>query len=494
MNQIKQLAGQTAVYGMGTIIPRVINFGFLTPFYVRTFATGEYGAITELYAYVVILNVIITFGMETGFFRYSQDRSRFKTVFTSATIIVTTLAILLVGGVMIFESAIAEIIDYSDRPEYIRWFSWIIALDCVVAMPFAKLRRQNRARHFSILKLLNVVLTIIFVLFFLKVWPNWYQNNPDNWFNSLYDPNLGVGYVFLANLIVSLIIFILVLPEFRSLGGKVDKKVFVDLLKFSTPLVVVGIAGSINEVADKIMLKFLYEGESAAMDVVGIYGGAFKLAIIMTLFVQMFKYAFEPFLFAQKEEDGIKIYAQIMDVFVAIGMLIFLFFSFYIDILAPWFFSKGKQEYLEAIPILPIILMANLFLGIYYSLSVWYKITDLTKYAAIMALGGSAITIILNAILIPRYSYVGSAWAHLICYTAMMVASYIWGRKVKPIPYNLKEIFIFIGSGTVIFILVSSFKENIGGAYYFVVTAILLAYLLFVNYRLGLYKLLFGKD
>jgi len=414
-------------------------------------------------------------------------------VFTTATMVVTTLALILVGGVLVFESNIAVLIRYEDNPEFIRWFSWIIALDCIAAMPFAKLRRQNRARHFSILKLLNVVVTISLVLFFLKLWPVLVEKNPDSWFNSFYNPELGVGYVFLANLIVSAIIFVLLLPEFKILGRKIDKQVLKQLIRFSAPLVIVGIAGSINEVADKIMLKFLLP-EETAMDVVGIYGAGFKLAIIMTLFVQMFKYAFEPFLFAQKGKENNNVYVQIMDVFVGIGMLIFLFFAFFLDFLAPIFFGKTHPEYLEAVPVVPIILMANLFLGIYYSLSVWYKVTDLTKYAAVIALSGSLITIIVNFILIPKYSYVGSSWAHLACYTTMMIMSYLWGRKVKPIPYNLRRILVFIGTGTALFFVGYYLKESMGGAYYYVVSGILLAYLLFVNQQLSLFKIFFGKD
>ncbi len=494
MNQIKQLAGQTAVYGMGTIVPRLMNFAFMMFYYLRIFEKEDFGAITELYAYVVILNVIITFGMETGFFRFSQDKSSFRSVYTTAFLIVSVLAALLVGILNLFLDEIATAIKYEDSKEFITWFSLIIALDCISAIPFAKLRRENRAKKFAILKLLNVIITIAIVSFFLSIWPVLVEKNPDNWFNSLYNPNLGVGYVFLTNLIASTVIFILLIPEYRLLGGPLSKKVFIDLIKYSAPLVIVGIAGSINEVADKILLKFWFKGDSEVMGQVGIYGANFRLAVLMTLFVQMFKYAFEPFLFAQrKDSDSKAIYVQIMDVFVAIGLVIFLICTFYLEPLQIVFFGNQGKNWEEGAGVVPIILMANLFLGIYYSLSVWYKLTDLTRYAAVMALGGSVITIVLNAILIPKFSYHGSAWAHMACYSAMMIASYLWGRKIMPIPYNVKRVLTYIGLALGLYLFNSQIANWIPDYKYLISTVLLIGFIVIINHQLKLFKLFFGR-
>ncbi len=495
MNQIKQLAGQTAVYGMGTIVPRLLNFAFLVPFYARTFESGGMGAITELYAYVVILNVIITLGMETGFFRFSQDKSQFRSVYTTAFLIVSILAILLIVFVRIFLNPIAAAIQYEDSKEFITWFSLIIALDSISAIPFAKLRRENRPRRFATLKLINVGITIALVFFCLKFWPAIVENNPETWFNSLYNPDLGVGYVFLSNLIASAIVFILLLPEYKLLGGPLSKKVFIDLLKYSLPLVIVGIAGSINDVADKILLKFWFTGKGVVMKELGIYGVNFRLAVLMTLFVQMFKYAFEPFLFAQKKGDKTNaMYVLVMDVFVAIGVIIFLLVTFYLDPLSKAYYGVQGKGYDEGLGVVPIILLANLFLGIYFSLSVWYKVTDLTRYAAVMALGGSVITIVLNAILIPKFSYMGSAWARLACYSAMMVASYFWGRKHMPIPYHVNRILIYLGLGVGLYFLNIQFGNWIPNYKYLISTLLLLAFLVFVNQQLKLFKLFFGRE
>lgn len=493
MNQVKQLAGQTVVYGMGTIVPRLINFALLTPYYARQFSTESFGAITELYAYVVILNVIITFGMETGFFRYAQDKERFRSVYTTAFLVVASIAVLLVGFVVIFRNALANTIEYQDHKEFLTWFSLIIALDAIAAIPFAKLRKENRARKFSRLKLINVFLTVGIVYFFLSIWPHWVDRNPDTWFNTLYNPELGVGYIFLTNLIASSIVFILLLPQLKTLGGPLNRKVLRDLLKYSAPLVVVGIAGSINEVADKIFLKFWTQGEGA-MDQVGIYGANYRLAVLMTLFVQMFKYAFEPFLFSRKKGQSNDIYVQVMDVFVALGVLIFLGITFLLDPIVSAYFGKGSNGYESGSSIVPIILMANLFLGIYFSLSVWYKLKDLTKYAAVMALGGSIITIVLNAVLIPRYGYMGSAWATLVCYATMMLTSYFWGQRVMPIPYHVKRILLYLFMGVSFYFINRALVGWIPGLRYVISGILFAVYFFIINQQLKLIHLFFSRN
>ena len=494
MNQIRQLAGQTAVYGMGTIVPKLLNFAFLTPYYVRVFAEGQMGAISELYAYVVILNVIVTFGMETGFFRYTQDKALFRSVYTTAFLVVAILSAILVSMVNIFVEPVAALIQYEDNPNFITWFSMIIALDAMAAIPFAKLRRENRARHFSVLKLLNVLLTIGLVVFFISLWPKLVENNPQSWLNQWYNPDLGVGYVFLANLIASSVIFLLLIPELKQLGGPMSKKVWVDLLQYSAPLVVVGIAGSINEVADKIMLKFLYAGNLEAMDQVGIYSANFRLAVIMTLFVQMFKYAFEPFLFSQRGKDSDKVYVQIMDIFIALGIGIYLATTLFVDILATPFFGNQGKSWTDGIGVVPVVMMANLVLGIDYSLSVWYKLTALTRYAAVMALVGSIITLGMNFILIPIFSYQGSAWAHLVTYATMMIISYLWGRKHMPIPYHVKRNLTYILAGGLTLLAYNYLRDLWPQGRIFMGLLILAVYGVIVEKQLHVFRLFFSRE
>ena len=448
MNKVQKFAGQTALYGLGSILPKLLNFAVLTPFYTRIFLKNEYGTVTELYAYVVMLMVIISFGMETGFFRFGQNKHQMRAVFTASFSFVAALAVVFVILVQLLLEPLAGLIQYDDKPEYIRWFSYIIAIDAIASIPFAKLRQQERALKFAVLKLLNVVVNIGLVFFFFIIWPRMWAANPGTALNRLYDPGMGVGYVFIANLITSVIVLLLLSAELKDLKGPLRAGIMRDLLKYSAPIVVIGIAGSINEVADKILLKFLFPDSYQAMDMVGIYGANYKIAVLMTLFIQMFRYAFEPFLFAQaKEKDAKQLYALILEIFFSLGLVIFLSVMFYMDIVKYYIDPK----FWEGLAIVPIVLLANLFLGVFYNLSVWYKINDLTRYGAWLALGGAAVTIILNALLIPVIGYMGSAWATLACYTLMMTASYLWGRKIYPVPYRIGKIFLNLAIALALF-------------------------------------------
>jgi len=433
---------------MGTIIPKVLNWAILTPFYTNVLGKEGYGSFTELYAYVVILNVIITFGMETGLFRFGHLSGKFKEVFTTSFLVVLVLSLLLVIGVNVFVEPLSQLIKYEDNQQYLVWFSLIIALDSVAAIPFAKLRHQQRPGKFARLKLANVGINISLVFVFLLIWPAIYAKNPDSVLCKFYNPDLGVGYAFLANLITSVIIFLLISGELKDLGRKLDKKIFIDLIRFSAPLVIVGIAGSINEVADKILLKFWSPEPGSSLEVVGIYGANYRVAVLMTLFVQMFRYAFEPFLFAQKsQEDAKVVYARIMEVFFGLGLLLFLGSLFYMDFVK---FFIGK-EFREGLGVVPIVLMANLFLGVFYNLSVWYKIKDLTRYGAILAVIGSVVTLSLNALLIPKMGYHGSAWATLACYTVMMVVSFLWGRRFYRVNYRIGKMLFHLVFALILF-------------------------------------------
>ncbi|MBT3242684.1 MAG: polysaccharide biosynthesis protein [Bacteroidetes bacterium] len=490
MKQIRQLAGQTAIYGAGTILPKFLNWIILTPFYTRIFVDqADYGSITELYAYVVILNVIVTFGMETGFFRFSQQNNSFRSVYTTAFLVVLVLATILVSGVNLFIKPLSELIRYEENWQYLSWFSIIVAVDCLAAIPFAKLRREERAKRFTILKLANISVNLLLIIFFLKLWPALYESHPDAWFTKWYDPELKVGYVFLANLITSISVLVLISGELRFLGGPLKKSILRDLLKYSAPLVIVGIAGAINEVADKIFLKFLLPESDSAMKEVGQYGASYRIAVIMTLFVQMFRYAFEPFLFARKKKDGTEIYSQIMNLFVGMGLALFLFTVFYLDIFKVFL----GPNYHEGLEVVPLILLANLFVGVFYNLSVWYKLSDLTRYGAVLAIGGSFVTIAANFILIPRIGYMGSAWATILCYFSMMLGSYLWGRKVMPIPYKIWDFLMMLLVALVMFAVHKWIDPGTDLIKYSINTVMLLSFLVLVNWRTGLMKIFFVR-
>lgn len=433
-NPIKRLAGETAIYGLGTIIPRLLNY-FLVPFYTRVFAQGEYGQITELYAWVAIFMVILTYGMETAFFRYAELENDPKKVFNTATSILLFTAAFFLAMIFIFLDGISESIQYEGHKEYILLLGIIVAIDAFTSLPFAFLRYQNKARRFSIIKIISVVVNVFLNLLFILFIPYIYHGNISGLW--LYSETDLIGFVFVANLLSTLVSLIMLYPELRTFRIKVDIVMLKKLLAYGMPILVIGIAGMINEVSDKILLKYFLPDRSTAEAQIGIYGANYKLAILMMLFIQMFRYAAEPFFFRESgKKDAKEIYSKVMTYFVIFTWSIFLGVTLYIEIFK---YFIGPAFWI-GLQIVPIILAAKLFLGVFYNLSVWYKLTNKTIYGAVIAIVGAIITITLNIVLIPKMGYMGSAWANLACYSSIMIISYLWGRKVYKVNYNLKKI------------------------------------------------------
>ncbi len=448
MNPLKQLAGQTAVYGIGTIVPRLMNYLLLTPFYTRVFGLGEYGMVTELYAYVAFLLVLLTYGMETAYFRFAESQTDKDKVYTTTLLSLFFTSFLFIVLVISNAGSVAGLIQYSANVEYIVYFALIVGIDAFTSIPFARLRQQQRPGRFAMIKIVNVSVNVGLNFFFLGLCPLLIENNPESVFNAVYDKNVGIGYAFIANLAATGVTLLLLLPDIFSVKLRFDNSLLFKMLNYSYPLLIVGLAGMANEHVDKILLKYLLPDSETALDNVGIYGASFKLAVLMTLFTQVFRYAAEPFFFAQAKQSNAKqIYADVMKYFVIFGLLIFLGVMLYIDVVKYFIGS----DFHEGLHIVPIILMANLFLGIFYNLSVWYKLNNLTKFGAYIAISGALVTIVLNVLLIPVLGYLGSAWAHFACYFVMMVMSYFLGRKYYPIRYDLKKI------GTYVFVAIALF-------------------------------------
>ncbi|RLD63580.1 MAG: hypothetical protein DRJ01_03365 [Bacteroidetes bacterium] len=451
MNYIKKLAGETMIYGMGTIVPRLLNFLLLTPFYTRVLSTiAEYGVITELYSYTAFLMVFLTYGMETAFFRYANNSKNSNSAFTTSLISLSFTSFLFIIFILSFSHSIADIIRYSNNYEYIIYIGFIVAIDAVSSIPFARLRYQNKARKFAVLKIVNVLINISCNFLFFVVFPALIKKSEFSFLSAVYSADIGVGYAFISNLIASTITFILLIPDIFSIKFEFDKKLLKQMLVYAFPLLIVGTAGMINEVSDKFLLKYLLPKNVNAMKQIGIYGANYKIAVLMTIFIQMFKYAAEPFFFKQANKKNSKaIYAEVMKYFVAFGLLIFLGVTLYIDIFKHFIDAR----FYSGLRIVPIVLLANLFLGIFYNLSVWYKINNLTKYGAYIALFGATITIILNFIFIPKIGYMASAWATFICYFTMMISSFFLGRKFYLVKYDLKGIMIFFASALILFFI-----------------------------------------
>jgi O-antigen/teichoic acid export membrane protein len=457
LNQIRQLAGQTVIYGMGTIIPRLLNYLLLTPFYTRIFQQGEYGIVTELYAYVAFLFVLLTYGMETAFFRFYEKQENKNQVYSTSLASLFITSSLFIILVLAFAGPIATFVQYQDHVEYIIYFAIIIGIDAFLAIPFARLRQKNKALKFAIIKIINVLTNIGFNFFFFLVCPRIYANNPDSLLLSAYDPSIGVGYAFISNLLASIITLILLVPEIWSATARVSLKLLKQMLSYAFPLLIVGIAGMVNEVSDKLLFKFLLtvpatieDSKEYVLSQLGIYGANYKLAVLMTLFIQMFRYAAEPFFFSHaRETDSRKLYADVMKYFIIFCLVIFLAVTLYLDIFK---FFIGA-DFREGLHIVPIVLIANLLLGVFFNLSIWYKLNDLTRFGAYIALVGATITIILNVLLVPVMGYTGAAWAHFFCYLVMVLISYFLGRKYYPVPYDMRRIFIYFTLAMAFFVI-----------------------------------------
>jgi O-antigen/teichoic acid export membrane protein len=444
LNPLKKLAGQTAVYGLPTIVGRLLNY-FLVPLYTRVFSTGEYGVVTELYAYIAFLMVILTYGMETAFFRFSTKEKGNQDVYNTSVISLIFSSLLFIIITWIFSPSIANVLGYHGNSEYFVWFAWILGLDALSSVPFARLREQNKARRFAMLKSFNIGLQIGFNLFFIVICP-WlekitYGTSMNSILHWVYSPEVGVGYIFISNLIASILTLVLLLPEILTIQFKFNKALWIKMIQYAFPIMIWGMAGIVNETFDRILLKHLIPESQHPMEQLGIYGACYKIAILMTLFIQTFKFAAEPFFFAQSEKgDAKKVYADVMKYFILVCAFIFLGVMMYIDIVMGFI----GEEFRAGVAVVPILLLANLCLGVFYNLSIWYKITDQTKFGAYIALIGAAITLLLNFLLVPTMGYMGAAWATLICYFAIMFISYVLGQKYYRIDYNLKHIGFFM--------------------------------------------------
>jgi O-antigen/teichoic acid export membrane protein len=439
MSTIKKLAGQTAVYGLSSILGRLLNY-LLVPLHTYFFLPEEYGVVSEFYAYVAFLVVFLMFGMETTFFRFinkSDDKEKTSNQAFSIILIVNTVFI---TTVLLFSQSIADWMLFPNHKDYVIWFAFILVFDAIASLFLARLRYQEKPKQFAIIQLVSIGVNIILNLVFL------FLLLPEHL-------EFGIGFIFVANLFSSLAKPAMLYKDLLKVRFIWDKVVAKSMFLFAIPLVIGGLGGIINETIDRILLKRLLisEGFEYAQGQVGIYSANYKLSILISLVIQAFRYAAEPFFFAQeKNKDKDKIYSKVMTYFVILVSLIFLVISLNLDIFK-WFIPNEK--YWEGLKVVPILLLANVFLGIYFNQSIWYKLADKTKYGAYIALIGAGITIGLNLVLIPIIGYMGAAWTTLVCYASMTLISHYLGQKHYPIKYNLRKVGLFLGSAIALFLI-----------------------------------------
>ncbi len=458
MNPLKKLASQTAIYGLPTIVGRLLNY-LLTPLYTYNYAPGEFGVNTTAYAYVSFLLVFLTYGMETTLFRFSQTETDKAKVYTTSLLSLFFTSVLFIISASFFSVNIADAVKFTGHPEYVVWFAIIIGTDAFTAIPFAKLREQGKAKRFATIKAISIGVNIGLNLFFILFCKHVYDS-PNSIFKPfvdyVYSPKIGIGYIFISNLMASLITLVLLTPEIVRVRYVFDSKLWKLMMRYSLPLLVAGLAGMVNETLDRILLSHLLPKETAMIQT-GIYGACYKISIIMTIFVQTFRFAAEPFFFNHsKEKDSKKTYAEVMNYFVIVCTLIFLGTMMNID----WIQYFVGAKFREGLAVVPILLLANMFLGIFFNQSIWYKLTGQTHYGALLTIFGAIITVVLNIYWIPRIGYMGSAWATLICYASMMVASYFLGNKHYNVNYDLKRVLGYIALSVFLYFISTFIHTN----------------------------------
>lgn len=469
-NPLKKLAGETAIYGLSTILARIINF-FFVPIYTRILTTEGYGSYAEIMSYIAVFQVVLVLGLETGCFKFASRGTTSEssadtgektdnphTVFATALSTVTTLAIFFFAGCWLFSGNISSAMGYPGYSTMIVYVGGILALDAITAILFARLRYQQKALKFAVFKSIKIVSELGFNLLLFFVVPKYMASHPGNFLTAFIPEQIHFSYIIFAVFLSCVLCFILFIPDLLKIRFKFDKMLWKRMMIYSIPLMIANLPGIINESADRFLFRFLVgdgiTGEGWKADL-GVYQAAIKLAVIMNLFIQMFRYAAEPFFFSRYREKGSnELYAKVMEYFVAFCMLIFLGIVFYMDILG---LILGK-DFRSALGTVPIMLIAYMVLGMLFNVSMWYKLSGQTKYAVIITLLGLGVTIVGNLAFMPLFSYWASVWVHLASCVAMLLLSAYLGQKYYPIPYKWKRILSYVAVGVVLYIVALGFQ------------------------------------
>lgn len=459
MADFKVLAKDTVIYGLSSIVGRFLNY-LLVPLYTYkiTAASGGYGVITNIYAYTALLLVILTYGMETTFFRFAnKEGEKPRLVFSTILRMVLTTSTLFVALIFAFIGPVSSAMGYQAHPSYIWTMAIVVALDAFQAIPFAYLRYSHKPLKFAALKLLFIALNIFLNLCYFVFLPALYARNPEL-VSGIYNPAVGVGYVFYINLFCTGSITFLFWKELREISYGFDKALMRRMLAYSWPILVLGIAGILNQTADKIIFPFVYKGADAHAQL-GIYGAASKIAMIMAMITQAFRYAYEPFVFgATKGNDAKETNAKGTKYFVIFTLLAFLVVMGYMDILR----YIIRSDYWPGLKVVPIVMAAEIMMGVYFNISFWYKLTDKTIWGAVFSGAGCAVLIAVNVIFVPEYGYMACAWGGFAGYGTAMLLSWIVGQKKSPTPYPLKDIAVYVAVAAILFLGIETANRMLG--------------------------------
>jgi len=450
---VKKLAGQTLWYGIPTIANRFLGYlmNLSLPFIFKQ--PGTTADLTQVYAIIPFLNVLFTYGMETAYFRFSQEEDRNRLYSTlSLSIFFTT--ILFSIFLYSFRSNISDWAGLDQHPQYVMWMCWILFFDTLATLPFARLRQEGRPRKYAFVRVAGIVMTILVVVLFLGIFPRYLQSHPNSIVRLVYIDTDPISFYLLGNVCGSIFTFLLLWKEFRDLRFDFDSALWKRVIKYSYPLIVVGLGGMVNDMLSRLVYRHVVDLPRAAADKeLGIFGNLYRIAVMVTVMIQAFRMAAEPFFFNRsKEENAQKIYARVMKFFVIACCFMFLFIALYRDVLQ-WIITRKSRDWGDGMYIVPILAMGNIFLGIYYNLSIWYKLTNKNMYGAVITFSGAVITILLNILLIPKLHYLGAAIATFCCYLLMMISSYVLGQKFYPVPYAKKKLIAYLVMVTLIYLV-----------------------------------------
>lgn len=444
MSSVKKLAGQTLWYGIPTIARRFLGYilNMALPFlFARPAVTAD---LTQVYAMIPFLNVLFTYGVETAYFRFSSDKDRAKLYNTlSLSILFTT--ILFTIALYFLKPAIASAADLDEHPEYILYMLGILFFDTLSTLPFARLRQENRPKKYAFVQVAGIALNMFIVFLFLGFFPSYSHSHPNSFIGTFYNEKIGIGYYLIGGLCGSLLTYLLLWKEWKEIHFDFDLNLWKEVMHYSYPLIIVGLGGMVNDMLSRLVYQHVVDlPKEEAKHQLGVFANIYRIAVLITIMIQAFRMAAEPFFFSQsKNEDAPKTYARIMKFFVLACCFMFLFIGLYLDVLK-WIITLKSNAWGEGMNVVLLLAMGNIFLGIYYNLSIWYKLTNQNLYGAAITIGGAVITIIINIILIPKFHYWGAAVATFTCYLFMMITSYTLGQKYYPVPYAKKKLIAYL--------------------------------------------------
>ncbi len=445
MSEIKKLASQTIWYGIPSITRRFLGYLMnlsLPLFFAQPSSTAD---LTQIYAIIPFLNVLFTYGLETAYFRFSKEEDQ-KKLYSTLSLSLLGSTIIFTGIIFLFSPQLISWAKVESHPEYIHWMIAIIFFDTISTLAFARLRLENKPRKYAAVSLSSVLVSLLTVLFFLGIIPKYVINHPESGLTIFTKNDIGIGYYILGNLAGSILTFVLLWKEFKQISFQFNTTLWNKAMSYSYPLIIVGMGGMVNDMLSRLIYQHVVDlPPEAAKHELGIFANIYRIAVLITILIQAFRMAAEPFFFKQSgQENAQKVYARVMKFFVIACCYMFLFISLFIEIFA-WFFNAiHKPLWIEGLYIVPLLALGNIFLGIYYNLSIWYKLTDKNRMGAYITIAGALITIGLNIVLIPKLHYLGAAIATFTCYFFMMIVSYLMGQKFYPVPYATKKIIAYL--------------------------------------------------